>query len=177
VVISAGREFGSPRPRSTALGTSPVVARLVDSRGLTVPAAVLLAVVLSVSGGTIDAATGSGLRTLFAICFCAGCLAAALLVRIDGLRATVVMPPLVYVLVALIAGTIEVTGVTGSFLTQELLELATELITGAPVLVVGTLIAAGTAGLRHTAHRQRVLALQQHPVAHRPPDPRPASWH
>lgn len=177
MAISAGRDFGPSRPRPSAVGSRPAVARLVDSRGLTVPAAVLLALALALFGGTVDAATGSGLRTLFAICFCGGCLAAALLVRVDGLRATVVMPPLVYVLVALIAGAIEVTHVTGSFLTQELLELATELITGAPVLVVGTLLAAGAAGLRHAAHRQRVLALQQRPVAHRPPDPRPASWH
>ncbi len=127
--------------------------RLVDRRGLPASVVVSLSVVLSLTAGTIDVLTGQGLRTLFAACFVVGCFLSALLVRRDQLAVPVVAPPLLYALAALVGGAVEVSGLAGSFLTQQALELATELVTGAPVLLIGTGIAAVTAGLRWLAGR------------------------
>ena len=161
MAISAGQEFGSSRPQpSPVRSDSDHRVRVVDRRGLPTAAAVMLAIALAFFGGAVDAATGSGLRTLFAICFVGGSMLAALLVRQTGLLATVVMPPLVYVAVALAAAGLQLSDTTGSFLTQELLELATALVTGAPVLVIGTLLTAAVAGVRWVGYRRRVVAAQ-----------------
>ncbi|MCW2679425.1 MAG: hypothetical protein JWM62_826 [Frankiales bacterium] len=125
-----------------------------DRRGLTATGAVAIALLLGLLGGAVDVVTGSGLREVFAVSFVAGCLLAALLVHREDLVATVVMPPLVYVVLALLGGAVERTMGSGSFLTQQALELANALVLGAPVLAAGTLAALVVAVVRWSAGRR-----------------------
>ena len=112
----------------------PAGAHLSDRRGLTATGAVALTLVLGIIGAVIDVKTGRGLRTTFAVFFVVGSGLGALLAHREDLRATVVMPPLTYCLLAVIGGYLGDTQAPGSFLKQNALELASALITGAPVL-------------------------------------------
>lgn len=126
-----------------------------DRRGLTATGAVAVALLLGIAGGTFDVLTGSGLREVFAVSFVSGCLLATLLVHREDLVAAVVMPPLVYVVLALAAGAVEkTTGGSGGFLTQQVLELANALVLGAPVLAAATLAALLVAAVRWAAGRR-----------------------
>lgn len=125
-----------------------------DRRGLTATGAVAVALTLGIAGGAIDVLTGPGLREAFAVCFVTGCLLAALLVHREDLVAAVVMPPLVYVVLALIGGAVERTATSGSFLTQQALELVNALVLGAPVLMAATGAALVVALVRWSAGRR-----------------------
>ena len=119
-----------------------------DRRGLTATGAVAIALVLGLAGGAYDVLTGSGLRLVFAVAFVLGCALAAMLVHSEDLLATVIMPPLVYLVLAFVGGVVEQTGQTGSFLAQQTLEMANSLILGAPVLLSATGLALVIAGAR-----------------------------
>jgi len=113
-------------------------AAVADRRGLTALGALALAIAFGLVGGAVDVVTGPGLRVVFAVCFVTGSALAALLVHREDLRAAVVMPPLVYLLLALFAGLVETTGHDGSFITQQAVELFNSLVVGAPVLLAAT---------------------------------------
>ena len=137
----------TPEP---AVGTRPLVpapehhlhlpagAHVADRRGLTAAGAVTVSLALGFLGAFIDVNTGSGLRTTFSVLFVIGCALAALLAHREDLRATVVMPPLVYCVLALIGAAIGHTGAAGPFLKQQALELVSALILGAPTLYAAT---------------------------------------
>ncbi len=125
-----------------------------DRRGLTATGAVAVALGLGLVGGAVDVFTGPGLREVFAVCFVVGCVIAALTVHREDLVAAVVMPPLVYVVLALIGGAVERTAGPGSFLTQQALELVNALVLGAPVLLAATGAALVVAIVRWTAGRR-----------------------
>lgn len=116
----------------------PAGASVGDRRGLTATGAVAVALLLGIVGGAIDVATGPGLREVFAVTFVTGCVLAALTVHREDLVAAVVMPPIVYVVLALIGGAVERTAMPGSFLTQQAIELVNALVLGAPVLLTAT---------------------------------------
>jgi hypothetical protein len=124
---------------------------VADQRGLTAVGAVTVALVAGAAGGFIDVMTGPGLRTVFAVFFIAGCAFAALRVHREDLIATVVMPPLVYVALALLAGAFSQTAAVGGVLTRQALELATSLVLGAPVLLTATGLAFVIAVVRGVA--------------------------
>ena len=109
-----------------------------DRRGLTAGGAVAVAILLGVVGGAVDVLTGPGLREVFEISFVVGCVIAALTVHREDLLAAVVMPPLVYVVLVLLGGLVERTASTGSWLTQQAIELVNALVLGAPVLLTAT---------------------------------------
>lgn len=109
-----------------------------DRRGLTATGAVAVALLCGLVGGAVDVLTGPGLREVFAVGFVTGCVVAALTVHREDLVAAVVMPPLVYVVLALVGGAVERTAASGSFLTRQALELVNALVMGAPVLLAGT---------------------------------------
>jgi hypothetical protein len=132
----------------------PHAVHVADRRGLTAVGAVTVALVLGAVGGFIDVMTGPGLRTVFGICFIAGCAFAALKVHREDLIATVVMPPLVYVALALVAGAFSQTVAVGSVLTRQALELATSLVLGAPVLLTATGLAFAIAVVRAVIERR-----------------------
>jgi hypothetical protein len=128
---------------------------VVDRRGLTAFGAVSVALLLAAAGGLVDVLTGEGLRTVFAVCFIAGCAFAALRVHREDLVAAVVMPPLVYAFIALLAGAFSQTAAVGGVLTRNALELATSLVLGAPVLLTATALAFVIAVVRAIAGRHR----------------------
>ncbi len=127
---------------------------VADRRGLTAVGAASVAIALGSIGGLVDVLTGPGLRTAFAVCFIVGCAIAALTVHREDLFASVVMPPLVYVLLALVAGAFSQTVAVGSMLTRQVLELASSLFLGAPVLLTATGVAAVIAVLRGSLGRR-----------------------
>lgn len=124
-----------------------------DRRGLTATGAVAVALLLGLAGGAVDLLTGPGLREVFAVSFVTGCVLAALTVHREDLVAAVVMPPLVYVVLALVAGVVERTAASGSFVMQQVIQLANALILGAPVLMVATGLALVVALVRYFGGR------------------------
>ena len=140
---------------STGHGHSlPAGAHVADRRGLTALGAVTVALAVGLAGGLYDVLTGPGLRTIFAICFVLGCGLAALTVHREDLRAAVVMPPLVYVVLAFVGSAVERSGASGSFLSRQALEMADALIVNAPVLISATALALVVAVARHVTGRQ-----------------------
>lgn len=125
-----------------------------DRRGLTATGAVAVALLCGLVGGAVDVLTGPGLREVFAVGFVTGCVVAALTVHREDLVAAVVMPPLVYVVLALVGGAVERTAASGSFLTRQALELVNALVMGAPVLLAGTGLALLIALGRHVGGRR-----------------------
>lgn len=106
-----------------------------------------MTLLLAVLGGGFDVLTGSGLRTGFAVCFALGCALAALTVHREDLRVVVVLPPLVYAAVVLLAGAVEADA-TGSFVVRHAVELLNALVLGAPLLLATTAVALSIVGLR-----------------------------
>ncbi|MDT7544361.1 MAG: hypothetical protein QOE99_471 [Actinomycetota bacterium] len=133
---------------------------VADRRGLTAFGAVTVALLLGATGGLIDVLTGPGLRTVFAITFIAGCAIAALKVHREDLLAAIVMPPLVYVAIALLAGAFSQTAGVGGVLTRQALELATSLVLGAPVLLTATALSFAIAVVRGISGRRRRTAIE-----------------
>jgi len=123
---------------------------LADRRGLTATGAAAVALGFGGLGGVIDVVTGSGLRTTFAVLFVLGCALAAYKVHREDLLAAVVIPPLAYVALAVVANLGSRTTVGGSFLKQQVLELLAALITKAPALLLATGVAAVIALARRT---------------------------
>ena len=138
------------RPRSHRLHLAEVVP-LADRRGLTAAGAVAIALGFGAFGGFIDVLTGQGLRATFAIFFVVGCALAAALAHREDLYAVIVMPPLCYLLLALVADVIDKAQIAGSWLSQQFAELLSALVLQAPVLLVATALAAAIA----TARRRR----------------------
>jgi hypothetical protein len=116
----------------------PAGAHVADRRGLTATGAVTLALAFGFIGAAIDVNTGRGLRTTFAICFIVGSALAAMLVHREDIKATVVMPPLTYCVLALVGAALGHTKVAGSFVKGQALELVSALTLGAPVLYAAT---------------------------------------
>lgn len=129
--------------------------RIGDGRGLTATGAVAVALGFGAVGATIDAVTGSGLRTTFAVLFVLGCALAAYKVHREDLFAAVVIPPLVYLALALATNLGAGSAVGGSFVKQQALELAASLIMKAPALLVATGLAAAIAVARRAAYNRR----------------------
>ena len=136
-------------------------ARPTRRPGLSLFGAVAVALLAGVVGGAIDVFTGPGLRTFFAVCFVAGCAFAAATVNRRDLFAVVVLPPLVYLAVALVADGLQSAGAGGSWLHQQELELVTSLMVSAPSLLVATGAAAVIAVFRRVTGHRRMLATRQ----------------
>lgn len=136
---------GRPRPAGASVG---------DRRGLTAAGAAGLALLIGLLGAGVDIATGSGLREAFAIAFVSGSLIAAGTVHREDLVASVVMPPLVFVVLVLVAGLVEGSGASGSLVMRQAVELVNALVLSAPVLMAGTLAALVVAVARRTLGRR-----------------------
>lgn len=136
---------GRPRPAGASVG---------DRRGLTAAGAAGLALLIGLLGAGVDIATGSGLREAFAIAFVSGSLIAAGTVHREDLVASVVMPPLVFVVLVLVAGAVEGSGASGSLVMRQAVELVNALVLSAPVLMAGTLAALVVAVARRTLGRR-----------------------
>jgi hypothetical protein len=128
------------------------------SRGASGPAAVVMTLALGLCGGLFDVFTGPGLRLVFAACFVTGCVLSALLVRRRDLGTAAVMPPLVYVGVALVIGAVHGTSSNGSFVVRHGLELFTQLVLGAPALLLATALSLAITLVRGLGRRDRPVA-------------------
>jgi len=137
------------------LGRPARGALLGDRRGLSITGAVVLVVLLGGSGAAYDVVRGSGLGLGFAVGFVAGCALSGLLIHREDLTAAVVLPPLVYVVLAVAGSAADRGSGAGGFLSDQALALLDAVVLGAPVLVGGTLAAAALAGLRAVAGRSR----------------------
>ena len=126
-----------------------------DRRGLTGVGAVTLALSLGLLGAAVDVGTGPGLRTVFDVCFIAGCALAALLVHREDLRLAITLPPLAYCVLALAGGALGSSPRTGSLVRQESLELVSALVLGAPILFAATGAAVVVAAVRVIRGRSR----------------------
>ena len=149
--LPAAAEAGRPVAGSAAKA-SPA-ARVADGRGLTAAGAATVMIAFGLFGGAVDILTGPGLRLVFALSFVLGCAAAVLAVHREDLRAVVVMPPLVYALLAVLASAVEGWG-GGSFVKGQALELLNALVLGAPVLVIGFVTVLVLALLRGAGRRR-----------------------
>lgn len=128
----------APEPGAPGAHHLPAGVHVGDRRGLTATGAVLLALLLGFVGAVVDVKTGSGLRTLFSVCFLTGSVLAALTVHREDLLAAVTMPPLTYCVLALAGGAVGSAAGSGSLLKRQGLELLTDLVVHAPVLFLAT---------------------------------------
>ncbi len=93
-------------------------------------------------GGAIDLLLGQDLGLAFVVLFVAGCALAAARVRQRDLLWAVITPPLVFVLLALLAGFVRAGASTSNLLMRQVLEVGAAIVTSAPALVGGTGVAA-----------------------------------
>lgn len=139
----------------------PVGHRLAGSGwGRSPVAAVSLAAGAALGGGAIDLATGNGLRAVFAVSFVLGCAAAAYRIRLRRTGVAVVMPPLLYATAALLAAISQPDTASSATVTRVGLDLFTNLILGAPVLVVAVVTVASVVALRRADAMRRRPALR-----------------
>lgn len=121
--------------------------------GLSATGAVTVALVAGLVGGAYDALASPGLGLVFGTSFVLGCLLAVLLVRARDLRVTVVMPPLVYAGITLVAGVL-LSGSAAPSVTREALGLFTSLVLEAPALLIAEALVVVVALLRGVAARR-----------------------
>lgn len=119
---------------------------------LTGVGAIALAFVISLVGGGIDLVTGPGLRRGFAIALVIGAVVAAALVRVKDLYAVVISPPLIYILISLLAA---IPHANGAFSNKAKLAslLANWLVYGFPEMAAATVLAAIIAVIRVLLNR------------------------
>jgi hypothetical protein len=105
--------------------------------GLTGTGAVALALVVTLAGGSFDLLTGPGLRRGFAVALVVGAVLAAVLVRTESLFTVAVSPPLIYIVVSLLAA---IPHANGAFESKSKFSalLANWLVYGFPEMIAAT---------------------------------------
>jgi hypothetical protein len=152
--VSAPPVRGDARARLTAPAAAGRGRGLGDPRGLTVPGGAALVALVGLPALAVDLLLGGGPGPLFAVAFGLGCAVAALTVHREDLRAVALMPPLLYVGFALVAGVLGGGGPGGRL--QGLAgQLAGALVYQAPVLWGATAASAGVAVWRHRGGGRR----------------------
>ncbi len=121
---------------------------LGDARGLTGPGAVATAAALALVGAGIDVVAGPGLGSAFGVLYTLGCVAGAWLVHREALRTTIVMPPLVFLAVAVLTAPFFSASRSGSVVLRLGFGVLNALVIGAPVLLLATALTAVVAGYR-----------------------------
>ena len=119
---------------------------------LTGMGAVALAFVVTLIGGSFDLLTGPGLRRGFAIALVAGAVLAAMLVRTKDLVTVAVAPPLIYIVVSLLASIPHANGAFESK-TKFTALLANWLVYGFPEMITATGLAIIIAIVRQLMRR------------------------
>lgn len=107
-------------------------------------------------GAMIDLASGTGLRVAFAVLFVGGSFLVATRVHREDLLAVMVMPPLVYAAITVIAAYAQPPG--GGIehgLRQRAIDIGTSLVLTTPVLLVGTALAVFVALSRGRQYARR----------------------
>jgi hypothetical protein len=127
---------------------------LGDPRGLTVAGGAALVVLVALPVLAVDLLLGGGTGLLFGVAFVVGCALAALTVHREDLRAVALMPPLLHVGFALVAGLLAGAG-PGGRLQGLAAQLAGALVYQAPVLWGATAASAGVAAWRYRGGGRR----------------------
>ncbi len=129
-------------------------------RGLTVLGAAILLILAGTVGATIDVVLSGSPGVAFGVLFVTGCILAATRVHPDDLLGTVIAPPLVYAVIAIGVGfTRPSSGDSGGGLKSKAIDIGSDLILRAPVLLLGfaavVLIAMVRARRARVTHRIR----------------------
>jgi lysylphosphatidylglycerol synthetase-like protein (DUF2156 family) len=110
-------------------------------RGLTILGAALLVLILGTVGVLADLILSGQVGLMFGIGFVVGCLLAAGRVHQEDLAGVVVMPPLAYAAITLVVGFIHpAAGGSGAGLKNKAIDIGSELVLKAPILIVGVVI-------------------------------------
>lgn len=129
--------------------TTNASSRVLNGAGrLTATGAVAVPLALGLAGGLVDVLRAPALGAVFAVLFVLGCAAATWLVQRSDLATAVVMPPLVYVAVAMLTAPFAQSGRSGSLLVRLVLAVANAVVLGAPVLLTATAVTAAVAAAR-----------------------------
>ncbi|WP_237702979.1 MULTISPECIES: DUF6542 domain-containing protein [Protofrankia] len=106
-------------------------------RGLTVLGAALLLILAGTVGAAIDVALSGSPGAAFGVLFVAGCILATARVHSDDFLGIVIAPPLVYALIAVGVGFTRSSGNGGGGLKSKAINIGSDLILRAPVLLLG----------------------------------------
>lgn len=153
-----------PRPGSRTPPRARVAPRkssgpLGDARGLTASGCAVLLFVLGFVGAMLDLLAGHDLWVFFGIGFIGAAALSAARCHAEDLAATIVLPPLIYFVIAFISTVISPRSGTHSGGSRQFaIDLGGDLVFSAPVLLVATLVALAIAvarGRASAARRQR----------------------
>ena len=140
-------EAGGPEPSQaeTARGGP-----LGDSRGLTALSAAVIVLLAGGVGALIDLSVGSSLGGAFGVLFTLACAFVAARVHREDLAATIVLPPLVYLALAIVTAVIEPPegGSLGGGVKDTAANVVQAMILGAPALLAATVAATVVAVIR-----------------------------
>lgn len=132
VRTSTGHPLRSPPPRPGLAAGRPA-----EQHGLTTAGvAVLLCLVTGVTL-VVDLVVATGLSWLFTVGFVLGCAYVGSVVRRSDDLSALVAPPLVFAAAMVVADGVVGSGSPGRFPVSQVLDLATSLAVGAPVLMAG----------------------------------------
>ncbi|SNQ46680.1 conserved membrane hypothetical protein [Frankia canadensis] len=135
-------------------------------RGLTALGTALVVLVIGGLGALIDSVAFGSLSYGFGVLFIGGCVLVAVRVHTDDLIGVVIMPPLVYALITIGVGYLDPsTGDGSSGLKNKALDIGSEMILHAPILLAAFLLVTAIALFRgrraQIARRERARALAQ----------------
>lgn len=143
-------------------------------RGLTALGTALVVLVVGGIGAAIDSFVFGSLHYAFAVLFVAACVLVAIRVHTDDLLGVAIMPPLIYALITIGAGYLDPSAGDGSSgLRNKAIDVGTEMILHAPVLLTAFVLVAAIALLRgrraQVARREHERALANQANARRRP--------
>lgn len=133
------------QPRSRPSGES----------GLSATGGTLLNLVVTLVGGMVDAVVTNSFGWIFGLSFFASAAFVALRIRYADLLAAVIVPPITFAVVIIVAGQF-LPSSGGSWLRRQALDLASTLALGAPVLLSTTATAGAVIAFRWLRARHRV---------------------
>ena len=143
-----------PQQHLARTGRSTATRRPAPTGGLTTPGVVVLLTLITATASTLDLLLEPGLGWVFAVGFVLGCGWVASRVRRADLLSALVVPPLVFAAALLVADETVGGGSPGHFPVRQVLDLATSLADGAPVLFFGCALAGAVVLVRRRLHPQ-----------------------
>jgi hypothetical protein len=162
-VAAASRVQVAPRRSGGPLG---------DRRGLTAAGCAVMLLIFGFVGALLDLFAGHDLWVMFGIGFIGAAALCAARAHAEDLAATIVMPPLVYFVIAFIFTVINPrSGTHTGGSRQFAIDLGGELVFSAPILLVATVVALGLATARGRASAARRRRRQSALRAGRPSGP------
>ena len=143
----AAEEAGVPAPSQAKIARG---GPLGDSRGLTALSAAVIVLLAGGFGALIDLSVGSSLGGAFGVLFTLACAFVAARVHQEDLAATIVLPPLAYLALAIVTAVLEPPegGSLGGGIKDTAANVVQAMILGAPALLAATVAATVIAVVR-----------------------------